>query len=288
MAVRWCESTWKIYYEGMLVCQYVTGQSRPGPIAKFISPEESVISQAFLNNEAVLSWNLSGGFAKAQNPFEKLSEINATEVFPIAHQFRPIGTLSLDWGEKGEFLDENQVKDIADLLSEISGALDCAKRFHQKISFSRHLDLARKKEAAWRMMRSAVQLIDKLTPASVVWVPSSIQNPKSQTQERSDRVEILAAFSKNQEDALVYNNREQIDIHKENLINKIVVFDKAAGLKAKNSGQKAVYIENVMSKSFSRKPVAQKIDMVSLRQIPKLNAESQLICVVNYHTNTPH
>ncbi len=275
-------------YEGMLVCQYVTGQSRPAPITKFISPEASVISQAFLNNEVVLSWKLPGGFAKVQNPFEKLSQIKATAVFPITHQFRPIGTLNLDWGEEGEFLDEEQLKDISNFLSEISSVLDRAKRFHQKISFSRHLDLARKKEAAWRMMRSAVQLIDKLALASV-WVPSSIQDPKSQTKELSDRVEILAAFSKSQKDALVYNNRDKIDIHKENLINRIVVFDKSTGLKAKDPNQKAVYIEDVMSESFSRKPVAEQIDLVSLYQVPKFNAETgQFICVVNYYTNTPH
>ena len=275
-------------YEGMLVCQYVTGQNRPDPITKFISPEESLISQAFINNEVVLSWKLPGRFAKIQNPFEKLSKINATAVFPITHQFRPIGTLSLDWGTEGEFLSENQLKDIVNLLSEISSVLDRAKRFHQKISFSRHLDLARKKEAAWRMMRSAVQLIDKLALASV-WVPSSIQNPKSQMREPSDRVEILAAFSKNKKDSLIYNNREQIDIHKENLINRIVVFDKSKGLKAKDPNQKAVYIEDVMSKSFSRKSVAKQIDLVSLYQIPKINSDSfQLICVVNYYTNTPH
>jgi len=275
-------------YEGMLVCQYVTGQSRPEPITKFISPEASVISQAFLNNEIVLSWKLPEGFTKIQDPFEKLSGIKATAVFPITHQFKPIGTLSLDRGEVGEFLNEKQQKDISNFLSEISGVLDRAKRFHQKISFSRHLDLARKKEAAWRMMRSAVQLIDKLTLASV-WVPSSIQNPKSIIQEPNDRVEIFAAFSKNKEDALIYNNREQINIHKKNLINRIVVFDKSAGLKAKDPNQKAVYIEDIMSKSFSRKSVAQQIDLVSLYQVPKINTESgQIFCVINYYTNTPH
>ena len=275
-------------YEGMLVCQYVTGQSRPEPITKFISPEASVISQAFLNNEIVLSWKLPEGFTKIQDPFEKLSGIKATAVFPITHQFKPIGTLSLDRGEEGEFLNEKQQKDISKFLSEISGVLDRAKRFHQKLSFSRHLDLARKKEAAWRMMRSAVQLIDKLTLASV-WVPSSIQNPKSIIQEPNDRVEIFAAFSKNKKDALIYNNREQINIHKKNLINRIVVFDKSSGLKAKDPNQKAVYIEDVMSKSFSRKSVAQQIDLVSLYQVPKINIESsQIFCVINYYTNTPH
>ena len=275
-------------YEGMLVCQYVTGQSRPEPITKFISPEASVISQAFLKNEIVLSWKLPEGFIKIQDPFEKLSGIKATAVFPITHQLKPIGTLSLDRGEEGEFLNEKQQKDISNFLSDISGVLDRAKRFHQKLSFSRHLDLARKKEAAWRMMRSAVQLIDKLTLASV-WVPSSIQNPKPIIQEPNDRVEIFAAFSKNKEDALIYNNREQINIHKKNLINRIVVFDKSSGLKAKDRNQKAVYIEDIMSKSFSRKSVAQQIDLVSLYQVPKINIESgQIVCVINYYTNTKH
>ncbi|MCS5621464.1 MAG: GAF domain-containing protein, partial [Nitrospinaceae bacterium] len=97
-------------YEGMLVCQYVTGQNQPNEqaITKFVSPEASIISQAFLNNEMVFSWDWPDGFAKIQNPFEKLAGIKATAVFPITHQFQPIGTISLDWGKEGEFLDEEQ------------------------------------------------------------------------------------------------------------------------------------------------------------------------------------
>ena len=124
------------------------------------------------------------------------------------------------------------------------------------------------------MMRSAVQLIDKLALASV-WVPSSIQNPKSH--ELSNRVEILAAFSKNKEDALVYNNRDHINIHKENLINRIVTHDKRKGLIAKDPEQNAVYIEDVMEESFSRKAVARKIDLVSLYQVPKFNPKTEQI-----------
>ncbi|MBT3366587.1 MAG: sigma-54-dependent Fis family transcriptional regulator [Nitrospina sp.] len=275
-------------YEGMLVCQYVTDQNPANeqPITKFISPEASIISQAFLNNEVVFSWNWPDGFAKTQNPFEKLAGIKATAVFPITHQFRPIGTISLDWGKVGEFLDEEQKKNIVDFLADASGTIDRAKRFHQKLSFSRHLDMARKKEAAWMMMRSAVQLIDKLALASV-WVPSSIKDPKSNS--TSNQIEILAAFSKNRDDALIYNNRDHINIHKENLINRVVLYDKEKGLIAKDRNLKAVYIEDVMEESFSRKAVARKIDLVSLYQVPKINPKTgQLICMVNYYTNTSH
>jgi transcriptional regulator with GAF, ATPase, and Fis domain len=277
-------------YEGMLVCQYVTDQNQPNeqPITKFISPEASIISQAFLNNEVVFSWDWPDKFEKIQNPFEKLAGIMATAVFPITHRFRPIGTISLDWGKEGEFLNEEQKKEIVAFLNDASSTIDRAKRFHQKLSFSRHLDLTRKKEAAWMMMRSAVQLIDKLALASV-WVPASIQNPKTKSRKLSNRVEILAAFSKNKDDSLIYNNRDHINIHKENLINHIVRYDPEKGLIAKDLKQKAVYIEDVMEQSFSRKAVAQKIDLVSLYQVPKINRKTgQLICVVNYYTNTAH
>jgi transcriptional regulator with GAF, ATPase, and Fis domain len=275
-------------YEGMLVCQYLTDQNPANEqaITKFVSPEASIISQAFLNNEVVFSWNWPDGFAKIQNPFEKLAGIKATAVFPISHQFRPIGTISLDWGKEGEFLDEQQKMEIVDFLNDVSGTLDRAKRFRQKLSFSRHLDLARKKEAAWMMMRSAVQLIDKLALASV-WVPSSIKNPDSIS--TSNQIELLAAFSKNKDDALIYNNRDHINIHKENLINRIVIYDKEKGLIAKDPDLKAVYIEDVMEESFSRKAVARKIDLVSLYQVPKINRKTgQLVCMVNYYTNTLH
>jgi transcriptional regulator with GAF, ATPase, and Fis domain len=275
-------------YEGMLVCQYVTDQNKPNEqhITKFVSPEASIISQAFLKNEVVLSWDEPEKFAKLKNPFEKLAGIKATAVFPITYQFRSIGTISLDWGKTGEFLDNKQKKEVVDFLNDASSTIDRAKRFHQKLSFSRHLDLARKKEAAWMMMRSAVELIDKLALASV-WVPSSIQNPKAQ--ELSSQIEILAAFSKNKEDALVYNNHNHINIHKENLINRIVRHDNQKGLVAKDSELRAVFIEDVMEESFSRKAVARKIDLVSLYQVPKFNPKTkQLVCVVNYYTNASH
>ena len=275
-------------YEGMLICQYVTDQNKTNEqhISKFVSPEDSIISQAFLKNEVVFSWDEPEKFAKIQNPFEKLAGIKSTAVFPITHQFQPIGTISLDWGKVGEFLNNQQKKEVVDFLNDASGTIDRAKRFHQKLSFSRHLDLARKKEAAWMMMRSAVQLIDKLALASV-WVPSSIQNPK--VQELSNQIEILSAFSKNKEDVLIYNNRDHINIHKENLINRIVRHDNHKGLIARDPELKAVYIEDVMEESFSRKAVARKIDLVSLYQVPKFNLKTgQLVCVVNYYTNTSH
>ena len=69
-------------------------------ITKFISPRDSITSQAFYENKIIRSWNLPEGFIKYRNPFEKMSGIKTSVVFPITHELRPIGTLTLDWGKK--------------------------------------------------------------------------------------------------------------------------------------------------------------------------------------------
>ena len=76
-------------------------------------------------------------------------------------------------GYAGDYLTiATMYADEAKGVGRIGAIIDRAKQFHQQISFSRHLDLARKKEGTWMMLRSAVKLIDKLTLASVL-VPAN-------------------------------------------------------------------------------------------------------------------
>ncbi|HJO58379.1 MAG TPA: GAF domain-containing protein, partial [Nitrospinaceae bacterium] len=219
-------------HQGILICQYVTGQKRPDErqITQFISPRDSITSQAFYENKVILSWTLPEGFIKYRNPFEKISGIKASVVFPIVHEQRPIGTLTLDWQEDGKFVSTEQVEAVSRFLTDISAVVDRAKRFHQQISFSRHLDLARKKEAAWMIVRSAVKLIDKLSLASVL-VPAFTKNAKPSSAKPTDLVEVMAVYSKKREDASTYMNKDQMSVlNDENLINRIVKYDKSRGL----------------------------------------------------------
>ncbi|MFQ5450668.1 MAG: sigma 54-interacting transcriptional regulator [Nitrospinaceae bacterium] len=278
-------------YEGMLICQYVTGQNQPAAqqITQFISPQASIMSHAFIENKIILSWDLPDGYTKFRNPFEKMSGIKASAVFPITHQLRPIGTLSLDWGKEGEFLSPSEILSITTFLSTVSWVIERAKRFHQQISFSKHLDLARKKEAAWRLVRSAVHFIDNLELAAVL-VPSSTQNLKTQSDHPSDLVEVFAVFSRNKKDALIYDNKDQISIiNDENLLNQTVKYDPSRGLVARTPGQESFYIENIMAEKFTRKSVAREIKLFSLYQFPKFDKKTgQFLCVVNYYTSCPY
>lgn len=274
-------------YEGMLVCHYVTGQDNPNRhhINKYISPKESIISKAFYDNSVVVSWDVEGGLAAFRNPFEKISGIHSSVAFPITYQMRPIGALSLDWNTDGNFLNPPQIKTISSFLANNSSIIEKAKRFHQNISFSKHLDRARKKQAAWMMVRSAVNLIEKLTLASVL-VPKS-PHTSEESSSISDLVEILSVYSKTREDAEIYQSSDSISIMKgHNLINSIVKYDKDKGLITNTRNQGSVYIDNVLKKQFSRKPIARRINLVSLYQIPKFDQETgRFICAVNYYTS---
>ena len=163
--------------------------------------------------------------------------------------------------------------------------MEKAKDFHQKINFSKHLDLARKKEAVSKMVRSAVNLIDKLTLASTL-VSSSTKSPQENLGP-NDMVEALAVYSRNEEDIFTYKNQCRMSVlNDNNLINRIVKFDKEIGLIAVEPVQNAVYFEDVRSEKFARKPIAQKIDLVSLYQIPKFEPKTgRFICAVNYYTD---
>jgi len=278
-------------YEGMLICQYVAGDnpSEGEPVTQFIAPQKSLMFHSFFENELILSWDPKRRANNNEDPFDKISGVKSSAIFPIAHQLRPIGTLSLDWLEEGVFLSPDQIQEIQQFLSENSSVIDRAKRFHQQISFSNHLDLARKKEAAWRMVRSAVKLIDSLSLASVL-VPSSTQNPIRSSQTPTDWLEVMAVFSKDKNDALVYGNKDQISIvNNDNLINRIVKHDPERGLIAREPGRDSILIENIGDEDFARKEITRKINLVSLYQFPRFHPETnQFICAVNYYTNTPH
>ena len=56
-------------HQGILICQYMTDQNDPDErqITQFISPRDSITSQAFYENKVILSWTLPEGFIKYRN-----------------------------------------------------------------------------------------------------------------------------------------------------------------------------------------------------------------------------
>ncbi len=275
-------------YEGMLICQYITGKDRPDNhrIIKYISPKESITSQALYENSVMVSWKVPGGMSNYRNPFETIAGIKSMVVFPITYQMRSIGTLSLDWEQEGQFLDQEAIDGIAGFLSETSERIEKAKRFRQNLTFSKHINRTRKKEAAWMMMRSAVNLIEKLTLASVL-IPSTQLDSKNINASSTDLVQIFTVYSQNKDHAPVYSDKDQISVlNDQNLISRIIEFDEDKGLVILDPSRSDFYTANVMAEQFPRKDIVEQLNLVSLYQIPKFDKEThQFICAVNYYTS---
>ena len=278
-------------YEGMLVCQYITGKDMPDThrITKYISPKESITSQALYENAVMVSWKLPGGLANFRNPFETIAGIKSMVVFPITYQMRPIGTLSLDWEREGQFLDQEAIDSIAGFISEISQQIEKAKRFRQNLKFSQHINQAQKKEAAWMMMRSAVNLIEKLTLASVL-IPSDHTDIPRDTDGSTDLVEIFTVYSQNKDHVPVYSDKDQISVlNHQNLISRIVEYDDEKGLLIQDPTKTGFYTENVMEEQFPRKDILGRLDLVSLYQVPRFDRKThKFICAINYYTSEPY
>ena len=100
----------------------------------------------------------------------------------------------------------------------------------------------------------------------------------------------MAVYSKDREGASVYMNKDQMSIlNEENLINRLIKYDKATGLTIREQNKQPLYIENIMKENFSRKEVIKQLNMVSLYQVPKYDSRNgQFICSVNYYTNEVH
>ena len=79
-----------------------------------------------------------------------------------------MGVLCVDSSRKGQIPSDSQRRILKGFLAEVLPLIDQARKYHQQIVLARRVDEAKKKEAAFTMVKSAVRLIDKLSLASVL------------------------------------------------------------------------------------------------------------------------
>jgi hypothetical protein len=94
--------------------------------------------------------------------------IAATYLLPIASQGRSIGVICLDKETKGEVAAGLSKAQLSEFIAMIADSLDHARKYHQQILLARRVAEYKKREAAAFMVKSAVQLIDRIALASVL------------------------------------------------------------------------------------------------------------------------
>ncbi len=277
--------------EGLLICAYAMGEmkSELQGTSIFILPQTSLVARAFVDRR--LYWTWKNPEAKKMFNKELASKFNIKEMaaIPIIHNGKSIGVITVDSSKEGEIADKETLDTIKDFIVSVSHSVDRAKRFHQHLKFSKKVDEAKIGEAASQMMRSAVKIVGKLTLASVL-IPNEEKSPlppfNKGGDSRGDYMKILATYSSRFEDKDIYEDRHRVDIIKgESLIERIVDDDPERGIIYKYDTVNPLYIPDVKTESFKRKPIAEKIGLTSLYMVPRFDpVTKKIICVVNYYT----
>ncbi len=195
---------------------------------------------------------------------------------PLVHRGRSIGVVCLDRGRPGEFPREKLLQQLRRLLKTVVPILDRARRYHQQVVLSHHVDKAKKREAARFMVRSAARLIDRVALASVlVPTPSDIDGERT--------LEILASYSKEPEARRLYEQEQRINLSPgESLLSRFI---DRAGVIADDSLLSPLYIPDLADQSLQKQYLTEELGLRSLYMVPRFDSRTRrVICLVNYYT----
>jgi len=273
----------RIYLEdltsGSLICAATSGlmarviedQSFP------INNIDYLVSRVYiLQEEAQVEDASNLTSARARDLAERFG-IRSSYHLPLLHQGRSVGVLCIDSGRRGQLPDDNQRRELAVFLGDVVPLIDQARKYHQQIVLARRVDEAKKKEAAFAMVRSAVRLIDKLSLASVL-VPAPLAPGV-----REEGLQILASYSKEKEAKRLYEEDKLINLGPgQSLLSRFI---NSAGVIIDDTLLSPLYIPDLSAEPLQKRYLTEELGLKSLYVVPRFEAATRrVICLAHYYT----
>lgn len=261
--------------EGALSCMGAVGGDveRVRQRTFAINDDNFLVSQVYQRQEEVSIENLAG--SPEDMPVAG-GRGGGSYFLPLVHRGRSIGVACLDRSRPKAFPREEELQKLRRLFAAVTPILDRARRYHQQIVLSHHVDEAKKREAALFMVRSAARLIDRVALASVlVPTPSDIDGERT--------LEILAAYSKEPEARRLYEQEQRINLSPgESLLSRFI--DRAAVI-SDDSLLSPLYIPDLADQSLQKQYLTEELGLRSLYMVPRFDSRTRrVICLVNYYT----
>lgn len=260
----------RIYLEdltrGALSCAYSCGdfaaeiREQTFPIIS----SEGAVSLTFVTQKVSLCHSPAQNGLPLDREFSRSFQIDGTTLLPITSQGKSIGVACLD----GEPLSGEQIAILTPFLARAGERVDHARKYHQQLLLARRVELYKKREAAGFMVRSAVQLIDGLTLASVL-VPAK------------GGMEVLASHAEDSDLKALYDSVGKIDLKEgTSLVSRYV---NEAGVIIDDSLLKPLFIEDLCDQSIQRRALTEEMELRTLYMVPRFEPESRrIICLINY------
>ncbi len=273
----------RIYLEdftnGSLTCAEASGllgdairdQSFP------INSQEYMVSRVYISQQEALVADVSGFKSPFARELAERFGIRSSCLLPLLHQGRAIGVLCVDSGRPGQLPDEERRSLLKGVLEEVAPVIDQARKYHQQIVLARRVDQAKKKEAAFYMVKSAVRLIDKLSLASVL-VPSELAAGSGE-----EGLQILASYSVEKEAKRLYEDERLIKLGPGKSLLSRYISD--AGVIVDDTLLSPLYIPDLPAESLQKRYLTEEMGLQSLYVVPRYEPLTRrVICLVNYYT----
>ncbi len=183
----------------------------------------------------------------------------ASYLLPITQLGRSIGVLCLDREKPTQFPPEERLHRIRKLLVETAPMLNRARKYQQQLQLARHVDEAKKREAALFMVKSAAQLVKQVALASVlIPIPSKIDGERT--------LQILASYSKEREARKLYEEEKLINLTPGKSL--LSHFIDRAGVIVDDSLLVPLYIPDLAAETLQKPYLTKKLGLKSLYGSP--------------------
>ncbi|WP_224984378.1 GPMC system transcriptional regulator [Geomonas agri] len=198
--------------------------------------------------------------------FSRRFNIDGTTMLPITNDGKSIGVVCVD----GELLSRDRIELLVPFLARAGERVDHARKYHQQLLLARRVEVYKRREAASFMVRSAVNLIDGLTLASVL-VPAR------------GGMEVLASHAEDADLKARYDNVGSIDLkHGTSLVSRYV---NEAGVVTDDQLLKPLFIADLQDQTIQRRALTEEMGLRTLYMVPRIEPGTRrLICLINYFT----
>jgi len=262
----------RVYLEdltrGALSCAFSCG-SYASEIRQEIFPiisAEAAVSSTFVTQQVTRFDDPANNGLPLDQEFSQRFRIDGTTMLPITSRGKSIGVACVD----GALLPQDRIETLIPFLAKAGEQVDQARKYHQQLLLSRRVELYKRREAAGFMVRSAVNLIDGLTLASVL-VPVR------------GGMEVLASHAQDSDLKSRYDSVGNIDLkHGTSLVSRYV---NEAGVVTDERLMNPLFFADLLDESIQRRALTEEMGLRTLYMVPRIEPETRrLICLINYFT----
>ncbi|ABK98087.1 GPMC system transcriptional regulator [Pelobacter propionicus] len=269
----------RIYLEdlprGVLSCVHATGHLE-NELREFAFPifsSETIVSRVFASQYPA-EFRLNRGMTVTpDDEFANRFGFYSSYITPLVSLGKSIGVLCIDHETSAERLSGKARSQLSEFAGSMAVRLDEARIYHQQVQLVRRLEEFRAREAASMMVKSAAQLVKKVSLASVLVL--------NQIDAEEFSLSILASYSDDPQLKNLYDQQGATNLHPGSSL--LAQYVDAHGVIVDERLLRPLYIADLTRHTLQKPVLTEAMALRSMYIVPRYAPDSRrVICLVNY------